>query len=422
MGSEYSYSVLSGKTHPGNPNSRGRVVSKMAVTVITDYYWAGIYGSSSDSYQYQDFIEYPNGGTFQISNNSGGSDIEVCVVDNYYNVCPASIVSIIDENDNVVPLSKVYFEAPRTPCDTYAYRSGSIIESQVNFPNPSPMYQRGMLCRLSLGDFKQFSEKEPRCCMASNIDLSLISNRDPLNQQYSKFVNLVVAGASAASCPVAFSNGFASDHCNTVMDTYCSTNSNTKICLMYFLSKIIGRKSNLDTIINYCSANLNESVCMYLSIAGKENGNSAFSDLILKNYCEANPQNPNCGCYNTSKTLPTNFKNNSYIGPITCWYKPCAELTKPQFLLTEQSLQRSKCNLVSCTINVGEITAQANLIELINNCRSTSRDTSVSKSLTGFFDDDIWSTGNLGILTISLLGVAVLLSTCILSLRGIRNK
>jgi len=401
----------------------GKFEHKMGINLQSDRYIIGIYNSSSIENKRQPFTEYPNGGDFGIHKN-GQTDIDICITTNNYNVCPSSINNIFDKDNPSVklPLTRVYFETPLTDCYTYAYRTGSIVTDPISLPG-DPTYQKGKLCRLSYNDFKQTIDKQNRCCLASHINMNdIYAQSGSMQAQYQTFSNLSTQKASDAECPLAFSNGFATTHCDVILEDYCTTNPNTDICRMFLSSKIFNKKATLHTFINHCSNNLHDPICQSLSTAAKDMGNSGIVDQMIQNFCDRNLNDKSCACYLTSKSLPSNFKDNYYLGPIACWYKPCAELSEAQFMPYEYYLQRTKCSLTRCTIDVGKVSENPNILELINHCRAKSRDTIIPTIIQSFFDDDIWRPGNLGILTISLLSFIILLSTCLLSFRKLRNK
>lgn len=426
MGSVESYSkwnYINGEYSQGIPDANGRSTSTLGLTLQSDKYIFGIYNSSSYELYGQQLYEYLDGGTFAIDPTSQ-TDIDVCVVNNFYNVCPSIINKIIDKRTGQeISLTRVYLERPTTPCNTYSRRGGSILtDTKIYLPGGNT-WEDGLLCRLSVADYKITSDKQTSCCLAKFIDFKKdIFIKHALTDQYLTFANLVTQNAFSNGCPYAFSNGFTTVHCDEFLEPYCASNPNTDICTMFMASKFSQNRSTLSTFVNHCSKNLHDPICLSLSLAAKNSGNTGISDEIIKNYCDNNVGDKSCACYLTSKSLPSNFKDNYYLGPIACWYKPCAELSESQFLPYEYYLQRNKCKITNCTIDINNITDQPNMIEIINYCRAKTRDTVISSTVPGFFDDEIWSPGNLGILTVSLIGLAVLLSTCILPFRKIRNK
>ena len=426
MGNPISYvrfHYTTGGLQEGTPDINGKSLSSVNIAEQSDLYIFGIYIETSISFSKQLFSEYLEGGSFSI-NPAGESDIDVCILDGYYNVCPTLIKKITNKSTGEeIPLTRIYMERPITSCNTYSRRIGSVVANPVNFNGSTKTYETGKLCRLSIGDYKQTIEKHQRCCLMNNINYSRdVLTKNTLPEQYLKFTNLSIESAFNNTCPAVFSNGFATTHCDVILEPYCASNPNSDVCKMFMMSKFSSGKATLSTFVNHCSSNLHDPVCVHLSLAAKDNGNSGIVDQIISNYCDKNLGDKSCACYLTSKSLPSNFKDNYYLGPIACWYKPCAELSEPQFLPYEYYLQRNKCTLTNCIIDIGKISEQPNMIDLINYCRSKKRDTVVKSNLKTYFDDEIWSPGNLGILTVSLITLAILLPTCMIPFRKIRNK
>lgn len=393
----------------GTRDSNGRSLSTIQIVQHLDYYFLFIYISTSTQVFDVPFIEYPYGGNFFInSSNPAPQDIDVCVIDSY-RACPTLIKSITDTSTNTtIPLSRIYFENPGSACWTYRYRLGSIV-TDASSPVVPQTAESGFKCRISIGDYKETEMKEKSCCAASHINFSNLSANKLVEDIYADFVEMSIRERS--SCPITFSNGFSTDHCDEYMNSYCSINANTEACIMFMLAQIARNKPTLKTFIDYCSNNLSDRVCLFMALFARKMGMSEAPDRALKNYCSSH-EDKKCSCYNTTISLPKNFTQNAYIGPIACWYKPCAEEPNTQFLLTEQLQQRKGCSITRCSIDVGNINLQStnpSLITLINDCKvSLQNSTKLPKKEKQFFSDPIWKIGYMGILGTSLTSLVLL--------------
>ena len=336
-----------------------------------DEYIVGIFNSRKTEYEEHNFNEYSSPTNFVIY-RTGSTDLPICVVDNA-GLCASLIASFTDPLGVNIPLEKVYFEPGVKGCFTLTNRQGSVLDAGF----PSSLEASGTLCRVSVKDFPQKENNKPYCCTLKQIDLTKINNNQPLTNLYQAVVTESTRAATLSTnetihkCPIGYSNGFSTDDCNSFMNTLCSQNPDCDECIFYMLAMVYRGESNIKLFENYCSYNLNSRVCSYFAIATRQNGQSASSDNALKNYCTRNPTDKLCQCYNTTIKLPENFTSNAYIGPIPCWYKPCAENPHQQFLLSEQIKQRSGCNITSCLIDVGSIVVDQNNstnVTLLNKC------------------------------------------------------
>lgn len=393
----------------GSSDSRGKALSIMRVTQRTDNYFGIIYLGTNTTVTDVPFIEYRSGGIFLINaSNPAPQDVDVCIIDSY-KACGTLITQVIDSSTNSpIPLSRINFESPGSACWTYRYRLGSLVTDSSIAVVPQTA-ESGYKCRISVGDYKETSDNESRCCRSTQVNFSTLSMNQPLSQIYNDFINLSMT--QRGTCPMHFSNGYTTNHCNDYMNAWCLTNANTEACIMYLLSQLDQNKSTVDSFISYCSRNLNDTVCEYMAIESRRLGNGEVSDRALINYCTANPKDPNCACYNASIKLPSNFTSNAYIGPIACWYKPCAEQTKVQFLLSEQIKQRRDCTITRCSIDIGNININKNnpsIITLINDCNvSLKNRTQLPKDHPTFFSDPVWNMSYMGLLKVSLFAFLI---------------
>lgn len=403
----FDYSPVIG----GLPDSDGRALSSMQVVEYYDYYFLFIYISTTAQVFNVPFIEYPTGGNFYINgNNPAPQDIDVCIIDSY-KACPTLIKSVTDSSTGLqIPLSRIYFENPGVACYTYRYRLGSLI-TDASSSVVTQTAENGFKCRISVRDYKETAMKEQSCCSASHINFANLNANQSLAQIYEDFTQMSIA--ESGSCPMTFSNGFSTDHCDDYMNTFCAVNANTEPCIMFMLAQIARNKATLKTFVDYCSSNLSDRVCLFMAIFGREMGMSEAPDRALRNYCNNNTSDKKCSCYNTTISLPKSFTQNAYIGPIACWYKPCAEETNTQFLLTEQLKQRKGCAITRCSIDVGNINLQStnpSLITLINDCQvSLQNITKIPKAEKTFFSDPIWKIGYMGLLGTSLASISLLI-------------
>lgn len=384
----------------GTPDANGRASSIMNVVQRTDNYFLFFYLGTTTSIINVPFVEYRNGGTFYINGNtSTPQNLEICLVDSY-KACPVIAKTIVDTNTNaIISPNKIYFENPSTPCSSYIYRLGSVVSATSAVSTQTA--QNGFLCKVSVGDFKETKEAESTCCRSSHIPFNTFDANRPLLSIYETFRDYSIT--NPRSCPMSFSNGYSSNHCNIFMDDYCKINANTDACIMYMIATLDKQINTLETFIEYCSEHITDRVCLHMAIAARNLNQPEVPDRALRQYCSRYPTSKNCECYNTSIRLPNNFKQNSYVGPIACWYKPCAENTSLQLLTTEMLQQRKGCNITKCSIDVGNInlnSANPSLVTLINDCQLSSVITSDIDD--NFFADQIWSSGNMGLLIVGL--------------------
>lgn len=325
-------------------------------------FFLGIFVASwDDLYDTYDFTQYTSPRDFNISSTT--EDIPVCVFDT--NLLCTSVINNITLNGEPVPKEQVYITRGTTSCNTLQGRSGSIVFKSL----PPDLAQTGYLCKVQVGDWPQTPDNRPRCCKCQGIDFSQLSETDNMSmaELYNKFKSIAID----SSCPVGYSNGFTSDDCNDIMQEYCSEQANTPECIFFTLASIYSHRP-VPGIVKYCSKYLPDKVCRYAALASRTSGQS-FMDDPLRIYCQANPNSKNCKCYQTTKQLPSSFQDNVYMGPIACWYKPCAEITQPQFLLQEQWEQRNNCLITICNIDIQNIlidTANPTQIDLIQKCNN----------------------------------------------------
>lgn len=401
-------------------DNNGLSNSSMMVVQRIDNYTANVYNSTNTNVYDIVFREYPSGGTFYINNSSIPQDIDICVVSSY-TPCTTLINKVIDKaTGQEIPLSKIYFNNPTTSCSSYPYRLGSVI----NEPNSEIAIKtgtRGELCKISVGDYKETSNKFSECCNLKHIDFKNINFNQDIKSMYNQFVDLSIT--QPKTCPITLSNGYSTNHCNDIMNTFCSleSNINSQQCIMYVLAQLQKGEPAIKPFIDYCSHHLDERVCSYMSLMARERGMSGISDAVLKSYCSNYPNSNSCRCYNTYISLPSNFSENAYMGPIACWYKPCAEETNQQFLLTEHLRQRSKCNVNICSIDVDNINLQSSnpsLVTLINDCKvslQTGVDIKIKDNV--FFQGPIWNPGRMGLLTISLSTIIIFIPSILSALK-----
>ncbi len=395
----------------GPPDSNGRSLSVMKVTQRTDYYFGIIYLGTDTTVTDVPFIEYRSGGRFYLNaNNPAPQDIDICIVDSY-KACATLLTSAIDINTgNPITLSRVFFEDPTSACWTYRHRLGSLVTDDSISVVPQTA-ENGYRCRVSVGDYKQTAENESRCCRATHINFNTIEGNQTLSDIYNDFVSTSIS--SRGTCPLAFSNGYSTRHCDMYMDSYCASAANTEACTMYMLAQLDQNKTTLQPFIDYCSVNLQDRVCNLMAIQARKLGQGDVPDSALRSYCTANPNSKNCICYNTIQRLPSTFTQNSYIGPLACWYKPCAEEVNTQFLLTEQIEQRKDCSITRCSIDVGNINIQRtnpSVITLINDCKASVRNRTVlpkQDENNEFFESPIWKMSYMGLLGTSLFALFI---------------
>lgn len=396
----YDYSPIT----VGSPDTYGKSNSIMRVVRSVDYYFLFIYLSTDTQLYDVPFIEYLNGGVFEINGtNLAPQDIDVCVIDSY-KACPTLIKSVIDmSTGKVIPLSKIYFENPGSACWTYRYRLGSLVTDASSFVVPQTA-ESGFKCRISVRDFKETELKESSCCRATHINFGRLDMNQRVDKIYQDFTNLSLS--EPVTCPMTFSNGYTSDHCDNFMNNFCKGNSDNEPCIMFMLAQIDRKKQTLQTFIDYCSTNLSSRVCLYMALSARLNGQSEVPDRALRQYCSTHSNDKKCACYNTYTALPSSFNQNSYIGPVACWYKPCAEETNLQFLLTEQLQQRKGCSITRCSIDINNInitSANPSMITLINDCNvSLKSRTSLPKTEKTFFSDPVWKMSYMGLMSTSL--------------------
>lgn len=403
MGSSRSRYDISPVTQ-GAINQDGRATSILTIVRRTDHFVGVIIDRIDTDEFYIRFTEYPSGGTFRINGNTTvPQNIDVCMTNTYYS-CAALIRKVIDVNTgSEIPLERIQFESAVTPCYTYPYRLGSdVIDiTQQVYDTATP----GFKCRISVGDWRPSAVKETNCCTSSHLPLNTLNLNQTLSSLYQSFVNM--SQTHSGTCPIIYSNGYTTTHCNTLMNKHCIDSTNNTECIMYMLAQLSQTRPTLEPFINYCSENLHSSVCMYMALEARNKNIGGIPDQVLRNYCGNNPSDKSCTCYNAFNKLPDSFKDNMYIGPLACWYKPCAELTEPQFLLTSQVEQRKGCNLTKCSIDIGNININSenpSLIKLINDCNysSTAADLPENDQST-FFEGVMWNTGRLGIIKYSLV-------------------
>jgi hypothetical protein len=307
---------------------------------------------------------------------SGSLKLKYCITDNTgISSCGKLIKGVTDYEGNPISLKRVSLSPSVIPCKTPSYAQGAIIVEgtyDVNYLNPRNYMMQGALCEINITDVPASQAAEKSCCIMSNIKEvssgTIIPSLVPDFRKYLDVINWSRDDFSKYECPYIFLNSYVTSHCDTYMSSYCSGKPSDGACQLWLVKSVSNmRNPAAEVYQNYCSTNLNDPVCMLFSEVANDYGMYGYSDNALTTYCTNNPSDSNCQCYFMARN-PHAISASTFIGPLECWFKGCAEQANTQFLSSAQIRQRRGCRIAVCDITIGSINSPGAVVNLINSC------------------------------------------------------
>ena len=270
--------------------------------------------------------------------NSSG-ETKICVENNYD--C-GSFIKILVKDGRRVDDRKWFITTGNTSCKFVPGLPGS----SFGDGGPNRLYSTGTYCKLEEKDWPQTPENLHRCCTG-------YESRIKWDKSLMETMNEVWTNPFLPECPMGYMKALRNTDCDDYLNHYCVVNRTSNTCMFYAVSKILSKRNAFD-FLEFCATNMNHELCSLISVALTIANQRELLDPYLIRYCGANPNDTNCRCFFASLTPPPAV-NNADQGPMECWYKPCAELPKQQFLLSAQIVQRRRCQLINCTIDIKNI-------------------------------------------------------------------
>lgn len=260
-------------------------------------------------------------------------------------------------------------------CNTPSFMQGAVLAEgtyDTNYIYAGKNIVQGTKCVISVDDVPATEARMSTCCTMQGITEyktgNIIPTLVPNFATFQELINWSDIDFMKYDCPSIFLNAYQSSHCDMWMKTYCTANPTRPECQVWLLKSTKGgRIVAADVYNSYCKSNLNSSVCTMFSLIANQYGMESFSDDALRSYCDNNPTDPNCQCYIMSNNT-TLISASTYIGPLECWFKSCAEQPNQQFLLSSQIRQRKSCRITVCDINVAAINAPSAVVNIVNTC------------------------------------------------------
>jgi hypothetical protein len=300
--------------------------------------------------------------------------------------CSRLIDKVKYANGQTVNPNRITVQPTGTLCYTPNFMQGAVLIDQTydrNYLNLSNIVQ-GMKCVISVTDVPTTEDRMRRCCTMQNITEyqtgNIIPSIVPNFVTFTELINWSDVDYMRYDCPYVFLNAYQTSHCDEYMKTYCGTNPTNPECQIWLLKSTKASRIVASSVYNtYCKTNLNNPVCMMFSLISNLYGVESYSDDSLRTYCNNNPNDPNCQCYVMSNN-PNMLSISTYIGPLECWFKSCAEQANQQFLLSNQIRQRKNCKISVCDVNIGSINSPEAIVNIVNTCSGTVENSIVYNS------------------------------------------
>ncbi|AID46872.1 membrane protein [Penguinpox virus] len=101
-----------------------------------------------------------------------------------------------------------------------------------------------------------------------------------------------------------------------------------------------------------------------------------LNDEAIFKYCESNPKDRDCLCLHPEPTIEK--IGEDLLLPYYCWYEPCKRKTAKIPTALKDNMKR--CNLIDCSVSLGEVNLFDGILKVNNDCLS-SRAISVDYSV-----------------------------------------
>ncbi|QRY18954.1 ORF-84 [Teiidae poxvirus 1] len=94
---------------------------------------------------------------------------------------------------------------------------------------------------------------------------------------------------------------------------------------------------------------------------------AVITDEEIFKYCKENPKDRDCLCLFPEPTIEK--IGNELLLPYYCWYEPCKRKTAK--IPTSLADNIKRCNLIDCSVSLGEVNLLEGILKVNNDCLSS---------------------------------------------------